>query len=289
MRGLIGVAQIINPKKEDYDAEIMEILSKHFAIAIENALYYRESIEKERLKQELEIAATLQKSFLPEEPVFRKGNITVSAINIPAKQIGGDLYDFVEPVEGKIGVFIGDISGKGVSAALYMAKIISDFRYLSHMIESPAQVMNRLNEILSKAPRGMFLTAQYTIADIMTGEVLLSDAGHPPFLLIRKKEVRIISDRSGPPLGILPEAYPVNTYALNNGDRMIFLTDGVFEAKNREGKRLGFKSLVTFVKRKSNEEQLIEQIAEYVHRFSRGAERADDLTLMELRFMKDKE
>jgi len=285
-RGLMGVAQIINPGKEEYDVEILEILSKHFAIAIENALYYRESIEKERLKQELEIASTLQKSFLPEEPVFRKGNVSVSAMNIPAKQIGGDLYDFVEPVKGKIGVFIGDISGKGVSAALYMAKIISDFRYLSHMVESPALVMDRLNEILSKAPRGMFLTAQYALIDIVTGESQISDAGHPPFLLIRNKEVRIISGSSGPPLGILPEVYPVSKYALKDGDRLIFLTDGVFEAKNREGKRLGFNALVAFVKNNRSEEHLIDKISEYVNKFSKGAERADDLTLMEVRFLK---
>jgi sigma-B regulation protein RsbU (phosphoserine phosphatase) len=207
-------------------------------------------------------------------------------MNIPAKQIGGDLYDFVEPVEGKIGVFIGDISGKGVSAALYMAKIISDFRYLSRMVESPGLVMDRLNKILSNAPRGMFLTAQYALINVVTGESQISDAGHPPFLLIRNKEVRIMSGRSGPPLGILPEIYPVSKYALQDGDRLIFLTDGVFEAKNREGKRLGFNALVAFVKNNRSEEHLIDKIVEYVNKFSKGAERADDLTLMELRFLK---
>jgi sigma-B regulation protein RsbU (phosphoserine phosphatase) len=288
-RGLIGVAEILNPRKEEYDNEILEILARHFAIAIENALYYKESLEKERLKQEIEIASVLQKSFLPETPVLRKGNVTVSAINVPAKQVGGDLYDFVEPVAGKLGVFIGDISGKGVSAALYMAKIISDFRYLSHMKESPALVMNSLNDILSKAPRGMFLTAQYAMVDVLTGDIQISDAGHPPFLLVRKKEVEVMSGLSGPPLGIVPGTYPVSTYSLNSGDRLIFLTDGVFEAKSREGKRLGFDALVAFIKKKRYDDQLIEKIADYVHKFSKGAEMADDLTLMELRFLKDRE
>ena len=288
-RGLIGVAQIINPEKEEYDAEILDILSRHFAIAIENALYYKESLEKERLKQEIEIASVLQKSFLPETPVLRKGNVTVSALNVPAKQVGGDLYDFVEPVEGKLGVFIGDISGKGVSAALYMAKIISDFRYLSHMKKSPSLVMNSLNDILSKAPRGMFLTAQYALVDAMTGEIQISDAGHPPFLLVRKKEVKVMSGLSVPPLGVVPGTYPVSTYSLKTGDSLFFLTDGVFEAKSREGKRLGFDALVSFVKKKRNDKRLIEKIADYVHKFSKGTEIADDLTLVELRFMKDQE
>jgi phosphoserine phosphatase RsbU/P len=124
------------------------------------------------------------------------------------------------------------------------------------------------------------------LIDIVTGESQISDAGHPPFLLIRNKEVRIISGSSGPPLGILPEVYPVSKYALKDGDRLIFLTDGVFEAKNREGKRLGFNTLVAFVKNNRSEEHLIDKISEYVNKFSKGAERADDLTLMEVRFLK---
>lgn len=288
-RGLIGVAEILNPRKETYDSEVLEILARHFAIAIENALYYRDSLEKERLKQEIEIAAVLQRSFLPENPFYRKGNVTVSAINIPAKQVGGDLYDFVEQVGGKLGVFIGDISGKGVSAALYMAKIISDFRNFSRIQETPDLVMNSLNDILSRAPRGMFLTAQYILVDTLTGEMSVSDAGHPPFLLVRKREVKVISGLCGPPLGIVPLRYPVSTYSLKRGDRLLFVTDGVFEAKNREGKRLGFDSLVAYVRKKKGGERLMEKVAEYVQKFSKGAEVADDLTLVELCFLGEKE
>jgi sigma-B regulation protein RsbU (phosphoserine phosphatase) len=283
-RGLIGVAEIINPKEKEHDLEILQILNKHFAIAIENALYYREALEKERLKQELEIASSLQKSFLPESPEFQKGRINISAVNIPARQVGGDLYDFIEPVGGKVGVFIGDVSGKGVSAALYMAKIISDFRYNAHMADSPEIVLNNLNSILSNAPRGMFLTAIYMIIDFMTGDLSLSVAGHPPFLWITGKEVQVVSVPSGPPLGIIPGEYPSNTLSLKSGDRLILLTDGVFEAKNKEGKRVGFDNLVAFVKRHKKETKLIELITDYVHKFSRGTEKADDLTIVEIRF-----
>ena len=183
-RGLIGVAELINLKREDYDLEILKLLVKQYAIAIENALYHTESLKQERLRQEIEIASTLQKSFLPESPVFRKGSIIASAVNFPAKQVGGDLYDFIEPSENRVGIFIGDVSGKGVSAALYMAKIISDFRYQAHSVASPEILMDRLNKVLSNAPRGMFLTAVYVIVDIFTGEFRVSGAGHPPFLWI---------------------------------------------------------------------------------------------------------
>jgi sigma-B regulation protein RsbU (phosphoserine phosphatase) len=283
-RGLIGVAEIINPKKEDYDKEILQILSKHFAIAIENALYHRESLDRERMNQELEIASTLQKSFLPDSPVMHTGNIFVSAVNIPAKQVGGDLYDFIEPVPGKAGVFIGDVSGKGVSAALYMAKIISDFRYTAHTAESPDIVMNRLNHLLSRAPRGMFLTAAYAIVDVVTGQVDISVAGHPPFLWLSNKEVRVMDVESGPPLGIIPEDYPVNTISLKNRDRLIFLTDGVFDAKNKAGERIGFDNLIKFVKKNRHRRNLTELITNYVRTFSLCSDMTDDLTVIELTF-----
>ena len=283
-RGLIGVAELINLKKEDYDLEILQMLAKQFAIAIENALYHTESIEKERLKQELEIAATLQKSFLPESPFLQKGNLRVSAVNIPAKQVGGDLYDFIEPVQSKLGVFIGDVSGKGVSAALYMAKIISEFRYLAQSVDSPESTMNRLNSVLSHAPRGMFLTATYLIGDIETGTLHIASAGHPPFLWIRDHEVDVVSVLSGPPLGIIAEGYPVSSFSLKKGERIILLTDGVFDAKNRNGERIGFENIVAFVKKNTGEESLLEKITEYVKDFSHGTEQADDLTIVEVSF-----
>jgi sigma-B regulation protein RsbU (phosphoserine phosphatase) len=283
-RGLIGVAEIINTKKRNYDLEILQILSKHFAIAIENALYHREAVEKERLKQELEIASSLQKSFLPESPSIKKGNIMVSAVNISAKQVGGDLYDFIELPDDLIGIFIGDVSGKGVSAALYMAKIISDFRYVASTEVSTEIVMNRLNSLLSRAPRGMFLTAIYMIVDVHSGELKISVAGHPPFLLITNGRVEVVSVDSGPPLGIISENYPVSTISLKSGDRMILLTDGVFEAKNKEGQRIGFDNFVSFVQNHVKEDKLIELITDYVNTFSKGVERSDDLTIVEARF-----
>jgi phosphoserine phosphatase RsbU/P len=284
-RGLIGVAEIINPRKREIDLGILQILTRHFAIAIENAQYHKDSVEKERLKQELEIAASLQNSFLPESPDFRRGNISVSAVNIPAKQIGGDLYDFIEPVAGKAGVFIGDVSGKGVSAALYMAKVISDFRYNALMTESPEIVMNRLNAILSRAPRGMFLTAAYMIIDTVTGETRLSVAGHPPFLWISGHGIKVSSFTLGPPLGIVSDLYTSDCLSLQSGDRLLLLTDGVFEAKNRSGQRMGFGNFVNFVEKHAGDQRLAKVVADYVTKFSRGTDPADDMTVVEIKFL----
>lgn len=281
-RGLIGVAEIINPQKEDYDLEILNILTKHFATAIENALYYAESLEKERIKQELEIAATLQKSFLPESPLYEKGRIRVSAINIPARHVGGDLYDFIEPVKDRAGIFIGDVSGKGVSAALYMAKIISDFRYIAHGIDSPSIVMHRLNKVLSSAPRGMFLTGIYLIININNGESLISIAGHPPCILINKDEVKVLDIPAGPPLGIMDTDFQDYQISLNNGDKLVMLTDGVFEAKNISGDRIGYNAILKFIQENKDIEYLSERIINLIKEFSRNIEMSDDITIVEL-------
>ena len=284
--GLIGVAEILNPKNkdffDDYDLEIFQTLSRQIAIAIENARFYKESVEKEKLRQELEIASVIQKSFLPESPIFKKDRLTLSALNLSATQVGGDLYDFIELGPNRVGVFIGDVSGKGISAALYMAKVISDFRYIASQVVAPEIAMGRLNSALSQAPRGMFLTGIFGIVDLSKGNISLSVAGHPPFLWLTDGEVKVMNVASGPPLGILPTEYPSTEITLKKGDRLIFLTDGIFEAKNEEGKRIGFESLVSFIKGHRDEDNLIQKVVDHVNDFSKGLAKTDDLTIMEL-------
>jgi sigma-B regulation protein RsbU (phosphoserine phosphatase) len=285
-RGLIGVAEILNPKDKDffsdYDLEIFQTLSRQIAIAIENARFHKESVEGEKLRQELEIASTIQKSFLPESPILKKDRLMLSAINLSATQVGGDLYDFIELSPNRVGVFIGDVSGKGISAALYMAKVISDFRYIAPQVAAPEIALSRLNSVLSRAPRGMFLTGVYGIVDLSTGNISLSVAGHPPFLWLSNGEIRVMDVASGPPLGILPTEYPYAEILLKKGDRILFLTDGVFEAKNKEDKRIGFEKLVGFIKEHMGEGNLIQKVVDYVNDFSKGLARADDLTIVEL-------
>jgi sigma-B regulation protein RsbU (phosphoserine phosphatase) len=287
--GLIGVAEILNPLGRDtfseYDLEIFQALCRQIAVAMENAVFHRESLEKERLKQELELAATIQRSFLPPLPVYENGILRVSGFTLPAKHVGGDLYDFEEPVAGKLGVLIGDISGKGVSAALFMAKAISDFRYQMHGIDDPGVVMSSLNKQMSNTPRGMFLTAMYAIADMQTGSVKVSVAGHPPFLWVTADEVKVMEFEGGPPVGIMDMDYPMTELQLAPGDRLIMVTDGVFDAKNSEDERIGFEDIVAFATRNRQEDRLTDLIVDFVSSFTGDADRADDLTIVELRRM----
>ncbi len=278
--GLIGVAEIINPRRKDYDPEIFRLLCRQFAIAIENARFHRDSIERERVRQQLEIASVIQRSFLPESPVLTRDNLTISAVNISAAQVGGDIYDFIDLPHGKVGVLIGDVSGKGISAALYMAKFISDFRYVSHHMESPDLALNKLNALASRAPMGMFLTAIYGVLDMTTRKLHLSVAGHPPPIRISKGEAEVMALPSGPPLGIVPAEYPAIAISLEKGDRLLFVTDGVFDAKNKGGERIGFETVLRFIKENAEDQDLIGKIVKYVEDFSAGTERTDDLTMV---------
>jgi sigma-B regulation protein RsbU (phosphoserine phosphatase) len=280
--GLIGVVEILNPRKDDYDPEIAQAFARQFAIAIENSLLYREAVERERLKQELDIASTLQKSFLPDSCTLKKGDLSVSAVNITAEKVGGDLYDFIERGEDSVGILIGDVSGKGISAALYMARFSCNFRHVAHLSNSASLALKRLNASLLKSPRGMFLTCIYLLVDIGTGAARLSVAGHPPFLWITRGQVKVMSVPGGPPLGIVPGEYPETAISLEKGDRLVLLTDGVFEAKDKSGQRLGFENLVSFIESHRKEEDLVSRMIDYVDDFAKGAEKADDLTIVEL-------
>ena len=287
--GLIGVAEILNPMGRDlfsdYDLEIFQALCRQVAVAMENALFHKESLEKERLNQELELASTIQRSFLPDMPVFEAGRLRLSGVTIPAKHVSGDLYDFSEPLPDKAGLFIGDISGKGVSAALFMAKAISEFRFFMNGIDDPGALLGRLNRQLSDTPRGMFLTCIYAIADQRTASVRVAVAGHPPIIMIRSGNVSLMEPEGGPPLGIMDTDFPVSELALGPGDRMIMVTDGVFDAKNDKGERLGFDAVEEFARKNSSADNLPDLIAGHVNAFIGDADRADDVTIVELRCM----
>ncbi len=283
-RGLIGVAEIINPARRDYDKDIFVALCKQFAIAIENALLFKESLERERLKQELEIASSIQKSFLPEQPFFNRGDYTVRAINIPAYAIGGDIYDFVELSNDRFGVLIGDISGKGISAALYMAKAISDFRHVSLKYDTVSGTMEAMNAIIANAPRGIFLTSIYMIFPINGPLIEYVNAGHLPMIHIDKSgKVKVIEYVSGPPLGIVPMSYTASEIMLNGAERLILLTDGVIDAKDKKGRHLGFEEVVSFIKKNHKAERLIDMLADFANHIAEGQQRVDDITIMEVK------
>lgn len=282
-RGLIGVVEIINPVRKDYDRTIFQTLCKQFAIAIENAMLYKESLQKERLRQQIEIASQIQRSFLPEQNIFTKGAITAKAINIPAYSIGGDLYDFVDIDETKGEILIGDIAGKGISAALYMAKIMSDFRHIRITHKSAEDTIYELNKVVAKAPMGMFLTATYVCFDSTSTLIKFINSANPPLIKIDHLNlVTLIEDISGPPLGIMDYYYPASYLELKPSERLFLITDGVIDATNVHNQRLGLTNILEFLRQAASSENLFDDFVNYILDYCKDQELVDDITIVQV-------
>jgi sigma-B regulation protein RsbU (phosphoserine phosphatase) len=148
--------------------------------------------------------------------------------------VGGDFYDYVHPSKDTIGVLLGDVSGKGVPAALTMAQLLAQFRLLVRDLESPADVLRELNRgLVKRSQRGMFCTLCYFTVDLTNGHVTCANAGHHPVLQISKNGVSNFGDATGPPAGILPEGPWIETRSIiNPGDSLLLYTDGIVEARS---------------------------------------------------------
>jgi sigma-B regulation protein RsbU (phosphoserine phosphatase) len=211
----------------------------------------------------------------------------VEAKSIPASAVGGDFYDFLLLDPDRLTAAIGDVSGKGVPAALFMAKLISDLRVVGQKLGSPEAILGEVNlDLTTQARRGMYVSAQYLLLDARSGEVRLSNGGHVPFLWYhrRQEEAEVVDPEGGPPLGILPDAtYPEIRLALEHGDSLILLTDGVLECTNASGEAFGFPRLVKAVEAAGRSEApLIQPILRAVEAFAADGRRHDDLTLVQV-------
>ena len=288
---VIGVIQVCNKRKDDVfrkdDKHLLVSFAVHAAIAIENARLYQEVAEKERMKKELEIAHRLQASLLPENAPQAKG-YQVGAMSVPAMEVGGDFYDFIDVSEGKIGFVIGDVAGKGLPAALFMALSRSFLRAEAIGRLKPQVVMERTNRLISQDAReGMFVTAFYAILDIAGKSLRFSNAGHNPPLFLHSstgkcEELRI----EGIALGAFPEAkFQEKEIVLRKGDVVVFYTDGIVEAIDSNNEQFGMERLIKiFVDTPDLEAaQFVELIRKEVEQFTKGQPQFDDFTLIVLK------
>ena len=293
---MIGVAEVINPLHgkaftED-DLELFSTFSRQVALAIDNARMHRATLEKQKLDQQLEAARTIQESFLPQTfPTDDNNRFRLAARSIPATQIGGDFFDFVDCGKDALGFVVGDVSGKGIPAALYMARLVSDFRIHSQTDRYPASVLNTINHLLvDRGRRGMFVTLQYVIVDLRTGKVNYANGGHMPLFWIQEngKTGRYIGKGGGAPLGILSESrYVQKSLQLSPGDYLVAYTDGIVEAKNRDGKQYSMQHFGDrLLQQWSSPEELIDFVVDDVRNFTDGMHQQDDLTIFALQWGK---
>ena len=279
------------------DIDLLYTLADQTAVAIENAKLFQEYVEKTRLDEELKIAHDIQVSMLPEKAPELEG-IQIAARSIPARQVGGDFYDFIEvPGEEarngatkRLGIVIADVSGKAVSAALLMAASRSIFRVLTESHSSVEEVMSRGNQRLNKdIKKGTFVALLYAVVDPQHKTLTLSNAGQTQPIICpgdQSAPAYITTDGDKFPLGIVKNCqYQETRLALQPGDAIVFYTDGIVEAMNEKKEMYGFERLMAAVEngKRSSATILLEGLIDGVSSFVGNAEQHDDLTLVVLK------
>ena len=263
----------------------LETLAGEAALVIENARLYREAIEKARLEQQMKIAADIQQALLP--PAHHSGPaFELACVSVASLTIGGDFFDYVDLADGGIGFVLGDISGKGLPAALLTAVVQGVFTIEAALGHSPAGTVAAINDaLIRKAVQGRFATLFYGSLS-RGGDLTYTTAGHhPPIVLGQSGLRRLVT--GGTIVGIFPDAkYEQETVALTPGDVIVVFSDGVTEAFNAEWEDFGIDRLIENVQAHAAlpPSELIEEVMAAVHRFVQGAVQSDDMTVLVLRY-----
>ncbi|MBM3152629.1 MAG: GAF domain-containing protein [Chloroflexi bacterium] len=267
--------------------EIVNGIAQQVALSIQNEHLQQEMVLRERLEHEVHLARQIQQTFLPEKlPVF--ANWELAARWRPARQVGGDFYDVFELPDGRLGLFIADVSDKGIPAALFMALTRTLVRAVVFDTPSPAAAMQRVNDlIIPDNQQSMFVTAVYVVLDLKTGDVTYANVGHnPPFWFsATSKRIESLS-RSGMALGVV-ENIPIadKTIHLDPGDCLLMYTDGVTEAFSSAGEAYGDQRLKGFLASCAGDpvESLLATIESDVEAFAGELPPADDLTILAIK------
>jgi serine phosphatase RsbU (regulator of sigma subunit)/predicted ester cyclase len=238
--------------------------------------------ERERVEQELRVARSIQQASLPKEVPELEG-WQISPLYRPAREVGGDFYDFLELDDGRLGLVVGDATGKGVPAALVMASARSMLRVVAQASESPGDVLGRVNEALvTDIPTNMFVTCFYAVLDPKSGSLTYSNAGHDlPYLHRRSGDAEELRAR-GMPLGLMPGmSYEEKETILEAGEAALLYSDGLVEAHDPKGEMFGFPRLRALIAEHGKEHLLVDSLLEELYSFvGEGWEQEDDITLL---------
>ncbi len=274
------------------DLSLLTVMGNIAAIRIEHArLAEMDQAEKLRA-QEMKHAAMIQRSILPSNfpPFPDRGEFQLHAAMTPARGVGGDLFDFFLLDDDHLAFAVGDVSGKGVPAALFMAVTRTLLRATAPHQTSPAECMRYMNGALAaQNASGMFVTFFYGILDTRTGEIQFANAGHNlPYVFSSDGSMRTLEDRGGPVLGLFPNlTYDMATAQLAPGEGLLVFTDGVTEARNPADEFFEDERLEAYLRAHAAEpvEQLVSGLHKHMEQFAAGAPQADDITALALRYL----
>lgn len=287
---VVGVLNVINRAGgeafTEIDTEMVYALAGHAAVAIENARLHQETLEKERYERELAIAHDIQMGLLPEA-FPRVDGLYLKAKCLPAMMVGGDYYDFIEMDNGRLGIVMGDVSGRGVPAALLMTTIRAVMRVEAGSSHSAKEVISKVNVSVChdvKKSEGMFASLFYGIVNKERRTLRYTNAGHCyPVVFHRFNGEAELLKRGGTCLGLFEDSlYEEGEMQLIPGDLILFYTDGMIETVNNRGERFGKERLYRVIaeNKLSGISGLTDKVYQTIFSFTGDMARQDDMTLL---------
>jgi len=288
---VIGVVSIVRkiggllPKISQDDIRTLNTIMSLSGTAIKNAILYQAAVKKQGLDQELRIATDIQSKLLPAS-VPERDQLTFSALSVPARGIGGDFYDFFYLDDGKIGICVADIVGKGVSAGLFMAMLKSLLHSQLQKVYEPAAALTKINQLLYNDPViDKFVPMFYAILDPESLRLRYSNAGHEPAVWLSDGQINSL-DTEGLPLGaVFDSQYGEKEIQLSDGDVLSVFTDGVVDARNAKNVSFGLERTWAVIRKFSgySSKGITDKIFAHVNRFIKGVTQSDDITVVTLK------
>jgi phosphoserine phosphatase RsbU/P len=293
----MGVLAIANgPRGAPFsqgDFVVFKSIAEQSAFALYNAIIYSEANEKKRLDHDLEIARDIQRVLLPAEPPAVKG-FEISGVNIPARQVSGDYFDYIKIDDERLGIAIADVSGKGIPASLIMAICRSVLRSEAARNPSPADVLHKVNrQLYPDIKEDMFISVAYIVLDLARSGVTLARAGHDAPLLYKsatgtvervKPPGMVVGIDSGSVFDRITNDYNV---PIERGDCLFLYTDGVTEALDSAGDEFGVERMIESIQasagHNNSAQAIITRVIDDVRNFAGTAPQHDDITLIAVR------
>jgi sigma-B regulation protein RsbU (phosphoserine phosphatase) len=278
---LVGVFTASHPELDAFPRQqlrILQALCDHVAIAIHNACRFQsERAERAVMDREAQEARVMQQALLPKSSPYIPGFV-VSGLSVPARAVGGDWYDFIPFADGRWGLVLADVSGKGTAAALLMSATRGVMRSLAEACRTPGEVLTRLNQVLvDDFPAGKFVTMVYAVLDPAARTVVFANAGHLLPLFIDAEGEHFLDTERGLPLGLGCGDYSETSVSLSEGSRLVFYSDGITEAENTSQEEYGVCRLAEHViKTGASAVSIVDE----VRSFSNGANLRDDATVV---------
>ncbi|MFZ0816840.1 MAG: GAF domain-containing SpoIIE family protein phosphatase [Candidatus Sulfotelmatobacter sp.] len=278
---LIGVFTASHPELDAFPRQqlrLLQALCDHVAVAVNNARRFQsERAERETMNREAQEARLMQQALLPKSSPYIPGFV-ISGLSVPVSAVGGDWYDFIPFPDGRWGLVLADVSGKGTAAALLMSATRGMLRSLAEACCTPGEVLTKLNRLLVEDfPAGKFVTLVYAVLDPASRIVTFANAGHLHPLFIDDNGAQFLDTERGLPLGLSCGDYSETTVALSPGSRLVFYSDGITEAENADDQEYGLERLAQHA---MTADASAVSLVDDVRAYANGAGVRDDATVV---------